>query len=141
MRHIRVPEPILATHPVTKQPIPDVPGGTAKVQSFLEYACNCWLNDPRAGRSPVAIARWTRVVEKFMQAEAEMQRAKRGAVYLSLEDADYATLRAIVEAPEAGYAPLIAASFAPFWQAVLDATEELPADKDANGVAEAAPPS
>ena len=92
MRYIRVPFPVALVNPITKEP-------TGESQSFTDLAFVLWLNDVRAGETPLRLVRWAKVVDAF--------RATKPGGVIALEDEDFATLKAIVEKPAQAFPPLL----------------------------------
>lgn len=112
MRYVLVPPPVA---------IVDRNNGnrpTGEIVNLSDLAFRVWLNDARAAETPVKIARWCRVVHAF-------DRAKEGDV-LELEDADYATLIAIVREPHAALPALIAVQCLAFYDAIEKASTTHP---------------
>jgi hypothetical protein len=107
MRYITVPQTIEVTPPAGTDAPPEA-------LPFQKFAGISWLNDDRAIEAGFAAqVRWADVVRKFASA--------READVIELEDADYATLAAIAQAPRARLMPAIAIQLLPYTRAVLDA--------------------
>jgi hypothetical protein len=103
----------------------DHPDAKPEPISFLRYATHCWLDDMRAwsdeqGKgSIVKMHRWQKVIERF-------EAAKQGD-WITLDDADYAILKGIVEKPMRFFPSAHATlECLPYSDAVLDAKDELP---------------
>lgn len=120
MKYIVVPPTVALSDPETGNPVEGLPK-----MSFKSYAYRVWLNDSRGIKAsdettaPEATERWGKVIRLFgSAAEGEV---------IPLEDADYKTLRKIVEAPAliVGNA-LIEVQLLSFVQAVLCAKGEPP---------------
>jgi len=133
MRHFQVPQTITIHAPPDIEPLQpclkcgfQMPLPREEKLTFRKFATICWLNDRRAVAGGFTKqVRWASVIQAFTE-------ALPGA-WISLEDEDYATLKAIVEAPEQFLPPLQAAQCLPFSQAVLGAIDKLPATQAANG--------
>ena len=132
MKHFQVPQD--APVKPLKAILQDQPSARGELWSFLKFATLIWLEDTRGytvvgpdGAKAFSIVkqrRWIKVIDKF-------EAAKPGD-WISLDDADYETLKTVVEAPGRSFPAAIMIACMPFSEVVLEAMSELPAH--VNGV-------
>ena len=120
MRYFQVPEPIQITIAT------GLPEPKTELMPFHRYATACWLDDPRAIRGSFEKqVRWAKVLDQFAKTTPGQ--------WIALEDADYAVLREIVNAPDMSFAPTVTIQCIAFSRAVLEAVEQMPVTHSTNG--------
>jgi len=107
MRYAQVPQNIVLQDLITKKPGESV--------SFFQYACFCWLDDPKWLAPKTNLPRLQKVLPEFQKAPGEWMR---------FEDADWKLLKEIAEGGTRTYNPLVHMQLASFEAALLGAVTE-----------------
>jgi hypothetical protein len=102
MRYARVPKDVTLVDLITKK--------SGESVSFFQYACFCWLDDPKWLTPKTNLARLQKILPEFQKPPGE---------WMQLEDADYKVLKEIVESPGRTYNPLVHIQLSPAFDAPI----------------------
>ncbi len=118
VRYIRIPKDIALVDTVSGDPMLSGDPPTQMTVTFKSFLCGTLLRDTKFGKTVATV-----ISAAAIRTAIESPKIyNNGYTFIAIEGADYDILKAVLEAPETGYNPVIAIQIVPFFRAILDAT-------------------